>query len=99
MTTEVIDKLYLELSQISQAKTAKELTLKDTCDCLTDEIHQLQEMLKAANDVLRSCYAVCERQITSPTQSTNWESLLAVVKRTLEEQHKYFYPKPDERNA
>lgn len=29
MTTETIDKLYLELSQVTTAKTAKELALED----------------------------------------------------------------------
>lgn len=99
MNTETMDKLYLELSQFSQARTARELTLKDTCDSLADEITQLQEMLHTANQVLRSCHAVVERQINSPTQGANWESLLGTIKRTLEHQHKYFHPKPDERKA
>ena len=29
MTTEIIDKLFLELSQVTQAKTARELELED----------------------------------------------------------------------
>lgn len=48
METEIIDKLYLELSQVTQAVTERELGLI--------------EMIKEANGLLRSTHAIVKRR-------------------------------------
>lgn len=45
--TEVIDKLFLELSQFTRAKSAKEVHVED--------------MLRRANEVLRSAWSIADR--------------------------------------
>jgi hypothetical protein len=49
---------------------------------------QESERLKEANEVLRSCYSVAERHGVS----TNWEPLIARIKKVLADQHKVMYP-------
>jgi len=46
------------------------------------------ELLKEANDLLRSFHSVCDRKGVS----TNWDPLLLNLKRVLKEQHQYLYP-------
>lgn len=48
MELEIINKLFLELSQVSTAKTAKEI--------------QLEKMLFDTNDVCRSLYQIVNRE-------------------------------------
>jgi hypothetical protein len=48
MDTEVIDRLYLELSQVTKAKTNRELLL--------------EQSLRESNELLRSCHAISERK-------------------------------------
>lgn len=48
MTTETIDKLFLELSQITQAKTAREMALESA--------------LMEANGILRSTSEIAKRE-------------------------------------
>lgn len=70
---------------------AIELT-EQIIDLFTEERNKL---LKPANDILRSCYAVIERKGTD----TNWEALKEQVGIELERQHKIFFSeesKPEE---
>jgi hypothetical protein len=46
MTTETIDKLFLEISQFTQAKTARELELLAQRDQLAAELAKVREALK-----------------------------------------------------
>jgi hypothetical protein len=43
--TETIDKLYLELSLISKAKTAKEIELENKIKDMQEEINRLSKLL------------------------------------------------------
>lgn len=47
-------------------------------------------MLMAANQLIRSFSAVCDRK----GASTNWDALNAQVKKMLTEQHGVLYPQP-----
>ena len=50
-----------------------------------------RELLKEANDLLRSFNSVCERQGTN----THWVALHARVRVVLKEQHEVLYPVED----
>ena len=73
METETIDKLFLELSQFSNAITAREVRLMD--------------MLKKANEILRSAKSIADRK----GESVNWEAFTARVDGALKEQHSVIY--------
>jgi hypothetical protein len=55
METETIDKLFLELSQFTKAKTAREISLETQ---LADATRKLEE---ARKDALEEAAMVCER--------------------------------------
>ena len=46
------------------------------------------ELLKEANELLRTFHSVCDRKGIS----TNWEALQKNLKSVLKEQHQYLYP-------
>lgn len=48
------------------------------------------EMLRAANDVLRSASEIAKRN----GEKTNWESFRAALDSVLKEQHRVMYPEP-----
>ena len=75
LETETIDKLYLELSQVTHAVTARELGLID--------------MIKEANQLLRSAHTIAKRR----GEKTNWDTFEKSLERALKEQHKIMYPK------
>jgi hypothetical protein len=66
--TEVIDRLYLELSQVTKAKTNRELLLENN--------------LKEANELLRSCYSIAERK----GEDTNWVGIQNQLIKILDKQ-------------
>jgi hypothetical protein len=74
MDLEVINKLFLELSQIATATTAKEV--------------QLRNMLKDANDILRSSMAIARRE----GQTVDWVGYTPRLEKVLDEQHRFLYP-------
>lgn len=71
--TESIDRLFLELSQFTRAKTAKEVRIED--------------MLRRANQVLRSAMSIASRN----GECVNWEAFTKQLENVLIEQHKHFY--------
>lgn len=74
MDLEITNKLFLELSQVATATTAKEVFLLN--------------MLRDANDVLRSSIAIAERD----GECVNWESFRKRVRKVLAEQHSILFP-------
>ena len=46
------------------------------------------ELLKEANEIIRSFAAVCDRK----GEKTNWEALSMQVRRVLAEQHRHMHP-------
>jgi len=74
MDLEMINKLFLELSQFATATTSREV--------------KLINMLKDANDALRTSMAIASRE----GQTVNWASYTAQLKKVLDEQHKLLYP-------
>ena len=51
-----------------------------------------KELIKEANDIIRSFNSVIERS----GAETNWEALNKQVKRILKEQHEYMFAEPHE---
>lgn len=74
MELEITNKLFLELSQVATATTAKEVFLLN--------------MLRDANDALRSSMAIAERD----GESVNWASFRENVRKVLVEQHRILFP-------
>ena len=46
------------------------------------------ELLKEANELIRSVHAVCDRK----GDKTNWDALSMQVRRVLAEQHRHMHP-------
>ena len=63
MVTEIIDKLFLELSQVTGAKTSEELRLDHNNKSLRADNKVLRERLDAVEDL-----AACYRLQRSPTE-------------------------------
>ena len=53
METEIIDKLFLELSQVTTATTAREITLQRRIDALFDQVTSLKAELRARREAER----------------------------------------------
>lgn len=77
MDLELINKLFLEISQFATATTAKEV--------------KLLEMLKDANDVLRSSAAIASRK----GESVNWDAYIPRLSDVLKEQQDVLFPLND----
>lgn len=71
--TETVDRLFLELSQFTRAKTAK-------------EVH-VENMLRRANEVLRSAMSIAGRN----GECVNWEGFRSQLDKVLKEQHDHFH--------
>lgn len=65
------------------------MLLAEKCSEYADQITELEEALKDANDALRSAHEVCKRE----GKDTRWPELTARIKRSLESQHKLIYGK------
>lgn len=67
MNFEVINELFLELSQVATAATPKEI--------------QLYEALREANDLLRSTYAIAERKGESTNWDSFTKRVLGALQK------------------
>ena len=76
-TTETIDRLFLELSQFTQATTAKELLLQAEISRSADELARLRTGIEAAlveiDDEHKRSIAVA--QVGDDTVSNHWTAL------------------------
>lgn len=75
MDTDTIDRLFLELSQVTKATTGKELALLSA--------------LKEANDITRSFNSIIARR--GKEIDGNWEALQIRVEKALLNQHSLIY--------
>ena len=55
---------------------------------MTNDIEQLKEALKSANDMCRSAMSIVERE----GSSTNWSAFKKQLQESLELQHNAMYP-------
>lgn len=62
MTTETIDRLFLELSQVTRATTEKELRLKEQNESLSKHVVNLDNEVAELRDLLTSARAIAERK-------------------------------------
>ena len=85
---ETMSKIHLQEGEILDAAgILKHLGVENLIDNSAGGQATAQEMLREANDVLRSAYMIASRQGVQ----TNWDAFTRRVKKVLEQQHKLLY--------